>query len=401
MKGWQPLVGYDSKSRSFQIAHTSGNRDRSTVLRVRILYAGTVAWLALTILWLTWTPLQFSGQPNRVFLFPGTTPLELIGNALLMTPIGVVLAIASRRPLAVVGGACMLLSLGVEFGQIFLLGRIVSVTDILLNTTGAVGAGWIARRLRPRLGAPAIVIATGVCVFAVVTSFTVLGGLLFEREVRIAQWDPEFPIVIGLEADGDKRFHGTVTEARICAGEERERVCAMAGAPAEARERLVEVAQRSQIVDVYARFVSSTVDQWGPTRIVTFSASSFNRNLTLAQEGSALVLRIRTPLMGPNGRNYEIWIPRAIRPGEPMEVQAHFKQGAVATTIRSRWGTRTEHHTFDALSSGLMIRGVGAVTPLQINGARLLSFVILLMPFGLAGLGAFHWVDGRNRRPVA
>jgi VanZ family protein len=360
-------------------------------VRRRVLYLGTVAWLVLTILWLTWTPLQLSGHPNRVVVFPGTSFIELVGNVLLMTPIGVVLAVASRRRLTVIAAACLVLSVAIEFGQIFLLGRIVSITDILLNTAGAFAAGWVARGLQPWLGGRRIAVGTAGSVFAALAAFTVFGGLLFDRQVRIAEWEADFPILIGREPDGGKRLKGTVTAARICAGEDREQLCATADAAADVRQRLVDIAERSQTVDIHASFVSSTVDQWGPVRIITFSASELRRNITLAQEGSALVLRIRTPLMGPNGRNYEIWIPRAIRPGEPMAVHAHFDGGAVVTTLRSSHGVRTEHHTFDALSSGLMIRGVGAVTPLQIRWARLLAFLILLSPIALAALATADW----------
>jgi glycopeptide antibiotics resistance protein len=378
--------------------------DRSAEVYRSLLFLGTLLWLVLTVLWLTWTPLQWSGEANRIVLFPHTSPFELAGNLLLLTPFGVMMALGGRRGLLVVGLASALLSFGVEMGQIFLLGRIVSITDILLNTLGAVGSGAVAMRLRPRFGARRIAIATGAAVFFVLVVFTIGGGILYDHAVRIAGWNPEFVVLTADEADGTKPFEGTVSHGQICAGGGVERICAYAGADPAVRRKLVEVAERSQTVDIYARFVSRTVDQWGPARIITFSESQFRRNITLAQEGSAMVLRIRTPLMGLNGKQYELWIPRAILPGQEMTAHVHYEHGAVVSTLQTAAATRIERHKFDALSSGLMIRGVGAVTPLQVSSARTLGAAILLLPLSLFGmaaaerrLGTMRW-SGRNRR---
>lgn len=132
-----------------------------------------------------------------------------------------------------------------------------------------------------------------------------------------------------------------------------------------------------------AQFVSATDDQWGPTRIITFSAGPYRRNVTLGQEGSALVFRLRTPLMGPNGRDFEIWLPRAVVPGELATVHIRFDHGSVQTTHDSDRRHWVRRHDFDVFSSGLLLRGTGDVTPLQMVSTRLMGSLILIIPLGV------------------
>jgi hypothetical protein len=53
--------------------------------------------------------------------------------------------------------------------------------------------------------------------------------------------------------------------------------------------------------------------QEGPARIVSISDNAHRRNFTLAQEGSNLILRIRTPSTGINGRSPELVVPEVFQ----------------------------------------------------------------------------------------
>jgi hypothetical protein len=79
--------------------------------------------------------------------------------------------------------------------------------------------------------------------------------------------------------------------------------------------------------------VTSHAPQVNRARIVTFSQDWGHRNATLAQEGRSLVLRLRSPLAGPNGSNIEIVLPDAVREGIPTRVDALFDGGRIV--IRS------------------------------------------------------------------
>jgi VanZ family protein len=384
-------LGQHSMLRSVSLADQDGSGIP------RLLWAGTLVWFILAALWVTWTPIQLSEDPNRPQLFPGSSPLELLSNFLLLAPLGYVLALgpARRRVVAgAVGGAC--LSLMIELGQIFLLGRIVSLMDLLLNTlgaaAGAAGAIWLGRRI----GAARALGGGGALMFIGLLGFALQGARVFDSSVRIADWNPTYLISVGDEIGGGKEYRGSIAEARICSVESGRSVCAAAGAGAALRQRLVSAAEQSQQLDVYAHVVPETTQQWGPTRIITFSSGWYARNVTLGQEGSALVLRLRTPLMGSNGRAFEIWVPRAFSAGVALDIHSRFRNNIVSTELTSAGGTRVLHHTFDVFSSGLLLRGDGEVTPLQMRATRTLGAIILFMPLILAGLAGVLGLKGRN-----
>jgi VanZ family protein len=54
---------------------------------------------------------------------------------------------------------------------------------------------------------------------------------------------------------------------------------------------------------IEVEIASADQAQSGPARIVSYSSGPYQRNFTLAQEGGAVVFRVRTPWNGPNGAN--------------------------------------------------------------------------------------------------
>jgi hypothetical protein len=63
----------------------------------------------------------------------------------------------------------------------------------------------------------------------------------------------------------------------------------------------VERIRRASAFTLAATIAASGADERGPARIVSLSIDRAHRNLTLGQEGSDLVVRLRTPLTGPRG----------------------------------------------------------------------------------------------------
>ncbi|WP_088240893.1 hypothetical protein [Calothrix rhizosoleniae] len=61
--------------------------------------------------------------------------------------------------------------------------------------------------------------------------------------------------------------------------------------------------------DLLTTFATAQISQTGPARIISISKDHDQRNLTLGQDGSDLVLRLRTPIMGNNGTNPQMVIP--------------------------------------------------------------------------------------------
>ena len=127
--------------------------------------------------------------------------------------------------------------------------------------------------------------------------------------------------------------------------------------------------------------LSDSDSQTGPTRIVTFSPHADLTNVALVQWRKTLNVRFRTPLMGPNGENFEIWVVDAIHAGEPTEVRTRFDHGEVRTELITARGTRSYVHHFDALESGLLMTGfMIGVMPSEVLASRALTVALLAIP---------------------
>lgn len=67
----------------------------------------------------------------------------------------------------------------------------------------------------------------------------------------------------------------------------------------------VAAALRSHRLELSLRLRSFAPDQDGPARILTLSSGPLRRNLTLAQDGDDLTIRLRTPATGLNGTYFD------------------------------------------------------------------------------------------------
>jgi hypothetical protein len=337
--------------------------------------------------WLTWTPFELVGTPNAVRLIPETSITDVVGNLLLLAPFGAVVALrGDRRPVVRATILGVALSASLEVGQIWTFGRIVSVWDVVLNSAGAAIAAHLAVRLSSHLRPSRFVIAIAATVFAAIIAYVVYASRVYDRGMRLVDWDGRYEIAEGDEVGGARRYIGVVSNARICAGEGRERLCANPGAVPATRASLALVAERSQIVEIEARVRSASSTQSGPTRIVTFSRGPFDRNVTLGQEGESLVLRLRTPMNGANGRSNELVTYGAMPLGAPISVRVRYDHARVTTRLEGPGGTRVIEHGFDGLTAPLLVRGQGPVSAVQSARARRLTMVVLGMPFLLAGI---------------
>jgi hypothetical protein len=215
----------------------------------------------------------------------------------------------------------------------------------------------------------------------------------YDRAMRLSAWDERFEITAGDEAGGKRRYVGEVTRAHICAGQGVERLCAEPGAAPATRDSLVLVAERSQVVELEAAVRSGSSTQRGPTRIVSFSNGPFERNITLGQEGESLVLRLRTPMNGPNGRSNELVTYGAMPLGVRISIRVRYDHGSVVTHLQSAQGTRAIEHDFDGLAAPLLVRGQGPVSAVQAERARRLTMVVLGFPIMLTGIGIIRQRD--------
>ena len=342
-------------------------------------------WLALVAVWLTWTPFEVTATPNMVRLFPETSLTDVAGNLLLLAPFGAIAVLCGER-YSVMRAAILaaLLSASLELGQTWIVGRTPSVWDVVFNTAGAAVAAHLALRLTSRTRASRVVFAIPAAVFCVIIAYVLYASRVYAQGMRLAAWDESFQIAAGDEVGGARRYVGEASAVQICAGEGRERLCAGPDAPPATRASLVMIAERSQIVEVEADVRSASSTQSGPTRIVTFSRGPFDRNITLGQEGESLVLRLRTPMNGANGREYELISHSVLSLGVPTSIRVRYDHARVTTRLHSAQRTRVIEHIFDGLAAPLLVRGRGPVSEVQSSRARKLTMVVLAIPLVLA-----------------
>lgn len=89
-------------------------------------------------------------------------------------------------------------------------------------------------------------------------------------------------------------------------------------------------------------FASNQAAQTGPARILTISAGSQARNLTLGQEGSDLVVRLRTGVSGVNGLYPQLVLQNVLSDGRPHRLTLTY-DGA---WLRLYWDSAASKYQF-------------------------------------------------------
>lgn len=302
---------------------------------------GLLSWLIAVAVWLMWEPLAVEGgEEYKVMLWQGNA--DTLAHILLLAPIAVVLAVAahksdSRRPILQALAISTFIALLLEFGQWWVEGRGVSLDDFLASVLGAALVVWLTISLMRRgFRSRNLLVAVAGVVCCVVLLGSVYEAVLFNRNFRLTEWDPLFQVIAGEEFGDQRNYEGRVLSAQICAGEPTHEVCIEAGASANDRRLLTGVAQQSQRCGISAWINSSSNNQTGTARIITFSLGVGNRNITLGQKGRDLVFRIRTPQTGPNGVRPQFILSDAVHYGKPTQVRAVFDKGAMTMTAESQ-----------------------------------------------------------------
>ena len=283
-------------------------------------------------------------------------PLDLALNLLLYVPLGLALWRWPRARLLLVAAA---LSTAIEVSQVWNSDRHPSPGDVATNAAGAVlAAAWVRRRRRvaPYLDPASLAVGRRGLVAATAALLGVVAlGQVPAGPVALADWDPEYPLLLGNEATGDRPWQGTlellaVLPERLSAGQLREAsrrparamaaacvvqpATTLAGGPAlslgpDAARDLAAAAQAAGGVAVVARIVPANVGQKGPARILSFSSGTRLRNLDLGQEERGLVFRFRTPLSGENGTRRPVETGDVLEAGRAVTVAAGY-DGRVA-----------------------------------------------------------------------
>ena len=102
---------------------------------------------------------------------------------------------------------------------------------------------------------------------------------------------------------------------------------------------------------------SDTVDQRGPARIVSNSLNPAVRNFTIAQQGDAMVVRLRTPITGINGVRPEVSVPRVFADPGPHDILVTYDGSTLLATA-----AKLGHVSRFELTPGFVM-GATAVSP--------------------------------------
>jgi glycopeptide antibiotics resistance protein len=306
--------------------------------------------------------------------------LEPAANIVLFVPLGLGLASLLRRQPEMRGYTAfwvtqitgMGLSFFVELLQVFQPSRSSSLTDLFMNSVGAlIGFAsfmfWKDREAIRTLLSKAHFWST---LFVLHASLVVLIAFYAGRAPHLwtlANWHPEAPLMLGNEASNDRPWEGRITEffmadeslsygqidlilsdqtafdlsginpfARYDFGE-TERISDLSGnlpsllwkpeSPADLMAGQVRlnrnhwlrsdsagmlVSQRFRRTSAFTigvALASAHPGQDGPARIVSISQSPSLRNFTFGQSQEHLTFRIRTPFNGTNGSKVEFQLP--------------------------------------------------------------------------------------------
>ncbi|MGH7176574.1 MAG: hypothetical protein ACREJC_04260, partial [Tepidisphaeraceae bacterium] len=80
---------------------------------------------------------------------------------------------------------------------------------------------------------------------------------------------------------------------------------------------------------------TAATHQHGPVRIATISAGADHRNLTLAQDGPALVVRVQTSVTGENGCKPQFLVPHVFDDDSPRRVIVTFSDARLCVYVNS------------------------------------------------------------------
>lgn len=318
-------------------------------------------------------------------------------NVLLFVPFGLAIGFVSgKRTITTLLFATLLgllLSFAIELIQAIFLLRFPALADLIANALGAAGgmvlyliAGdGIARGITAvsaRLTRPVLLLFTLVYLGSLWAASAYL-----RQAVQPSNWNPTLPLVIGNEQTGDRPWIGEltsfyVTDRALTAAEIAQfnnggSVVAVAADSLIAHYQLTAGApvadqtatsptlqwQGGQLnttavlgndnwlvsetaVSNWATAVGSSgemtiglelashdLNQAGPARIISISNTPYQRNLMIGQAGQDLIIRLRTPFTGENGRHPEFVIPQALTDNETHRIIVSYGETAVRIAI--------------------------------------------------------------------
>lgn len=92
----------------------------------------------------------------------------------------------------------------------------------------------------------------------------------------------------------------------------------------EPATKLNRAIQKTSQFSLLTTIATKDTHQTGPARIISLSASPFRRNLTIGQQGSGVIVRLRTPLSGLGATNTNLTFPNILADTKPHQLLFSF-----------------------------------------------------------------------------
>lgn len=77
--------------------------------------------------------------------------------------------------------------------------------------------------------------------------------------------------------------------------------------------KLAQSVQQSSQFSILTTIATASLEQTGPARIISLSSDPFLRNFTVGQQGTQLIIRLRTPITGKGGQYPELVFPNIFK----------------------------------------------------------------------------------------
>ena len=255
------------------------------------------------------------------------------------------------------------LSLTIETLQLFLPTRTSSVLDLFTNVMGGF-LGTVAFYFCKSLAVKFLVkrwLTKSRLIFIAISYTTLVLCLIFSlhRSNNLSNWDSSFPLLVGNESTGDRPWNGMMSQiyfanrslstAEITQVLTKKPVRDLSiwttayqltgkndyldqnglspnlewrGYPPDRQNKgmislsqkhwlstlepvtkLIQSIRQTSQFSLLTTVATSDIHQTGPARIISLSADPSLRNLTIGQQGSRLIVRLRTPLSGAGKSN--------------------------------------------------------------------------------------------------
>ena len=153
-------------------------------------------------------------------------------------------------------------------------------------------------------------------------------------------------------------------------------------------EMINKIKTKSQFT-LLTTVASDDAFQSGPARIISISSDPYNRNLTLAQEGSDLVFRLRTPLTGVNGMLPELVAPNIFADRNPHNLAITYDGRSILLFVDGRINS----HSLKLGPGAVLWSYFFSINVNDLFGYRLLYHIFLLSPILLLVLNIIKSIE--------